>query len=96
MSVLRIKIKGWEDGQQVERWLDKPDRWQLHSADTVTLVIDDMEVTINQKVGRQWAASGGSSRRLCRRPLTHAHTHTQTAVVSALLAHNSRSSSRTS
>lgn len=57
MSVLRIKIKGWEDGEQVERWLDKPDRWQLHSADTVTLVIDDMEVTINQKVGGWQAAS---------------------------------------
>jgi hypothetical protein len=50
MSVLRLKIKGWEDGEPVERWLEKPDRWQLHSADQVTLVIDDMEVTINQKV----------------------------------------------
>ena len=50
MSSLRLKIKGWEDGQPVERWLERPDRWQLHSADQVTLVIDDMEVTINQKV----------------------------------------------
>lgn len=50
MSVLRLKIKGWEDGEPVEKWLEKPDRWQLHSADQVTLAIDDMEVTINQRV----------------------------------------------
>lgn len=50
MSSLKLKIKGWEDGEPVERWLEKPDRWQLHSADQVTLVIDDVEVTINQKV----------------------------------------------
>lgn len=50
MSSLKLKIKGWEDGEPVERWLERPDRWQLHSADQVTLVIDDMEVTINQKV----------------------------------------------
>lgn len=50
MSSLRLKIRGWEDGEPVERWLDKPDRWQLHSADQVTLVIDDVEVTIHQKV----------------------------------------------
>lgn len=53
MSVLRLKIKGWEDGEPVERWLDRPDRWQLHAADQVTLVLDDMEVVINQKVRQQ-------------------------------------------
>jgi hypothetical protein len=64
MSVLRLKIKGWEDGEQVERRLEKPDRWQLHSADQVTLVIDDVEVTINQKVS-PLAAERATQNQIC-------------------------------
>eukprot|EP00775_Hariotina_reticulata_P013046 gene13044-13173_t len=49
MSTMRLQIKGWEDGEPVDRFLDKPDRWQLHSADQVTMHIEDLSVTINQK-----------------------------------------------
>jgi hypothetical protein len=48
---MRLQIKGWEDGEPVDKFLEKPDRWQLHSADQVTMHIDDLSVTINQKVG---------------------------------------------
>jgi hypothetical protein len=76
MSILRLRIQGWEDGEPVERWLERPDRWALHSADTVTLVVDDWEVTINQRVcvgGGVWRGvtvlAWVSARRL-------SHTHT--------------------
>lgn len=50
MSRLVLRIKGWEDGQPVERELERPDRWALHASDQVTLLLDDMSVSINQKV----------------------------------------------
>uniref|UniRef100_A0A383VXQ9 FAM86 N-terminal domain-containing protein n=1 Tax=Tetradesmus obliquus TaxID=3088 RepID=A0A383VXQ9_TETOB len=49
MSSFKLQIKGWEDGERVDKILEKPDRWQLHSADQVIMHIDDMQVVINQK-----------------------------------------------
>jgi hypothetical protein len=36
MTTLKLQIKGWEDGERVDKMLEKPDRWQLHSADQVS------------------------------------------------------------
>jgi hypothetical protein len=36
MSTLKLQIKGWEDGERIDKILEKPDRWQLHSADQVS------------------------------------------------------------
>ncbi|KAF8071200.1 Vcpkmt [Scenedesmus sp. PABB004] len=49
MTTLRLTVKGWEDGEPVERELERPDRWALHAAEQVTMTIDDLSVTINQR-----------------------------------------------
>eukprot|EP00878_Enallax_costatus_P045544 GHUV01054954.1.p1 GENE.GHUV01054954.1~~GHUV01054954.1.p1 ORF type:complete len:230 (+),score=59.48 GHUV01054954.1:259-948(+) len=49
MTSLKIQVKGWEDGEPVNRLLEKPDRWLMHASDQIILHIDDVQVTVNQK-----------------------------------------------
>ncbi|GIL70834.1 hypothetical protein Vretimale_3918 [Volvox reticuliferus] len=50
MEGLQITIKGWEDGERYERQVETTDRWVLHTADELTLVVnDEKSVTITQQ-----------------------------------------------
>ena len=32
---LRVIVKGWEDGEKVDKEIDEPDRWTIQAGDTV-------------------------------------------------------------
>ncbi|GBF87904.1 N-lysine methyltransferase-like protein [Raphidocelis subcapitata] len=45
-----LHVKGWEDGEPIERTLDAPDRWVMHSADEISVELDDgTRVAVKQK-----------------------------------------------
>ncbi|KAI8081478.1 putative methyltransferase-domain-containing protein [Halteromyces radiatus] len=41
-------VEGWEDGQHYQRPLTKLDRWELQSADKLTIHIDDTDIVLVQ------------------------------------------------
>lgn len=50
MASLRLLLRGYEDGQPMEKVLETPDRWTMHAADQLVVTIDDVEIVINQRV----------------------------------------------
>lgn len=59
----------WEDGEQVTRHLEGPDRWEVHSAEEVVLCMDHLTIQVVQQVSGggvgagHWAHGAGPTER---------------------------------
>lgn len=69
MSSFKLQIKGWEDGERVDKILEKPDRWQLHSADQVRLGQAEWARPVPQAVRQQHVVCKQRLRSVCLKSL---------------------------
>lgn len=50
MEGFGVRLVCWEDGEVVEKELEKTDRWEIHSAHEVHVTVNGVSVALQQKV----------------------------------------------
>lgn len=49
LTGFKINLKLWEDGQLVEKAIDSPDRWTIHTSEELSVTFGDKTVKLKQR-----------------------------------------------